>query len=83
MHVRFLQSADHWPEEHNMSTTYLPILVCHYLKQAKEALAILGKTVLHMREDYPIINESRYDVCITSYYWLQPKESQKMHSSGH
>jgi hypothetical protein len=48
MHVRFLQSADRWPEEHNMSTTYLPILVHHYLKQAKEALAILGKTVLQM-----------------------------------
>jgi hypothetical protein len=33
-------------------------LVHHYLKQPKEALAILGKTVPHMREDYPIINES-------------------------
>ena len=43
-----------------MSTAYAN-LVCHYLKQPKEAFAFLEETVMQMPEDYPIINESCYD----------------------
>ncbi len=55
---------DRWPKEYNMSTAYAN-LVRHYLKQPKEALAILYATVPHMPDDYPIINESYYDCCVT------------------
>lgn len=57
--------CDRWPEEYNMCTSYANLLR-DVLKQPQEALAILRRTVPLMEPDYPIINESRYDVCVTT-----------------